>query len=103
MLRELQQEGKIRHVGLSEVTVPEIEKARQLVDAATVQNLFNLTNRASSAVVDYCEREGLGFLPWFPIATGQLAKPGGPLDEPAWRHDATPAQLALAWLLRRSR
>jgi aryl-alcohol dehydrogenase-like predicted oxidoreductase len=102
LLAELQKEGKIGHIGLSEVSVEEIEQAGRYADIATVQNLYNLTNRQSEAVLDHCEAEGIGFIPWFPIATGELARPGGPLDALAARTGATPAQLALAWLLRRS-
>ncbi|MBL7495468.1 aldo/keto reductase [Frankia sp. CNm7] len=101
-LKALQQEGKIRHIGLSEVSVDELAHARTLVDVVSVQNRYNLADRASEAVLDYSEREGLGFIPWFPVATGKLARPGGPLDAVASAHGATPAQLALAWLLRRS-
>lgn len=102
LLKELQDEGKIRHVGLSEVSVEEIEAARKVVPIATVQNLYNLANRKSEEVLDYCERENIGFIPWFPVAAGDLAKQGGVLDEAAKAHGATVAQLALAWLLRRS-
>lgn len=101
-LRALQREGKIRHIGLSEVTVDELLNAQSLVEVVSVQNRYNLADRASEEVLDYCEREGLGFIPWFPVATGRLARPGGPLDAAAKAHGATPAQLALAWLLRRS-
>jgi aryl-alcohol dehydrogenase-like predicted oxidoreductase len=101
-VKELRDAGKIRHVGLSEVTVAEIEQARKIVDVVSVQNLYNLGNRQSEDVLDYCEREGIGFIPWFPVAAGELARPGGLLDEIASDHDATHAQLALAWLLRRS-
>jgi aryl-alcohol dehydrogenase-like predicted oxidoreductase len=101
-VKQLQDAGKIRHVGLSEVTVAEIEQARKIVDVVSVQNLYNLGNRQSEDVLDYCEREGIGFIPWFPVAAGELARPGGLLDEIASDHDATHAQLALAWLLRRS-
>ncbi len=101
-VKELQAAGKIRHVGLSEVTVAEIERARDVIDVVSVQNLYNLGNRQSEDVLDYCEREGIGFIPWFPVAAGELARPGGILDEIAQEHDATHAQLALAWLLRRS-
>ena len=101
-LAALREEGKIRHLGLSEVNVDEITEARMIAPIASVQNLFNLTSRQSEAVLGYCEREGLGFIPWFPIATGELAKPGGRLDSLAHETGATPAQLALAWLLRRS-
>lgn len=94
--------GKVRHVGLSEVGVDEIEAARAIVPVATVQNLYNLTNRQSEAVLDHCEAHGIGFIPWFPVASGETARPGGPLDVVARRTGATPAQLSLAWLLRRS-
>jgi len=101
-LASMRDEGKIRHLGLSEVSVEEIGQARQIAPIVSVQNLFNLVNRSSEDVLEYCEREGLGFIPWFPIATGQLAGPGGPLGELAQQTGAAPAQLALAWLLRRS-
>jgi aryl-alcohol dehydrogenase-like predicted oxidoreductase len=101
-LVKLQQEGKIGHIGLSEVDVNEIETARKVAPIVSVQNLYNLANRQSEAVLDYAQREGIAFIPWFPIATGQLARPGGPLDDAAKRYGATPAQLALAWLLRRA-
>jgi aryl-alcohol dehydrogenase-like predicted oxidoreductase len=101
-LKDLQDEGKIGAIGLSEVTVDQIDKARAIADIATVQNLYNLTNRKSEDVLDYCTREGLGFIPWYPIAAGRLAEPGGPVDEIARRHDATPSQVALAWLLARA-
>lgn len=101
-IRELQEAGLIRHVGLSEVTVAEIEQARAILPIVTVQNLYNLANRQSEEVLDHCEREGIGFIPWFPVAAGDLARPGGVLDEIAREHDATHAQLALAWLLKRS-
>ncbi|MEV5709892.1 aldo/keto reductase [Actinoallomurus sp. NPDC052274] len=101
-LRDLREEGKIRHIGLSEVSVEEIERAREIVPIVTVQNLYNLTNRQSEDVLDYCEREGIGFIPWFPLAVGELAKPGSSLDHIAKELNATPSQVALAWLLRRS-
>jgi aryl-alcohol dehydrogenase-like predicted oxidoreductase len=101
-LELLRQEGKIRHIGLSEVTVEQIEAARQIAPIASVQNLYNLADRSAEAVLEHCERNDLAFIPWFPIATGNLAKPGGPLDAISTEHGATPAQLALAWLLRRS-
>ena len=101
-LKELQQAGKIRHIGLSEVGVAEIEQARQIVPIVSVQNLYNLGDRKHDDVVSYCEKHQLGFIPWFPVAAGDLAKPGGPLDAMAKRHGATVAQLALAWLLHRS-
>jgi pyridoxine 4-dehydrogenase len=102
VLAELKEEGKIRHVGLSEVGVEDIERAREIVPIVTVQNRYNLTDRGSEDVLDFCERAGIGFIPWFPLATGNLARPGGPLDEIAARHDATPGQVALAWLLAKS-
>jgi aryl-alcohol dehydrogenase-like predicted oxidoreductase len=101
-LGALQQEGKIRHLGLSEVSVAELEEARKIVEIVSVQNRYNLADRASEDVLDYAEANGIAFIPWFPLATGKLAKAGGPLDAAAKRHDATPSQLALAWLLRRS-
>jgi pyridoxine 4-dehydrogenase len=101
-LKELQDEGKIRHVGVSNVSVEELERARAVVEVVTVQNRYNLTDRHSESVLEACERDGLGFIPWFPLAIGELARPGGPLDDLARRHDAAPGQLALAWLLARS-
>ncbi len=101
-LKELQDEGKIRHIGVSNVSDEELEQARAVVDVVTVQNRYSLTDRQSEGVLDACEREGIGFIPWFPLAIGDLARSGGPLDELARRHDATPGQLALAWLLARS-
>jgi pyridoxine 4-dehydrogenase len=101
-LKKLQDEGKIRHIGLSEVSIEQIEAASKVATIATVQNLYNLANRAAEDVVDYCEQHGIGFIPWFPLATGELSRPGGPLDSLAAAKGATPAQLALAWLLRRS-
>jgi pyridoxine 4-dehydrogenase len=101
-LKELQDEGKIRHVGVSNVSVEQLERARAIVDVVSVQNRFNLTDRANEDVLDACERDGLGFIPWFPLATGSLARPGSALDELAARHDVAPSQVALAWLLARS-
>jgi pyridoxine 4-dehydrogenase len=101
-LRDLQGEGKIRHVGVSNVSVEEFERARAVVDVVTVQNRYNLIDRHSEAVLEACERDGIGFIPWFPLATGDLAGSGGPLDELARGSDATPGQVALAWLLARS-
>ena len=101
-LAELREEGKIRHVGLSNVGVRELEIALDIVPVASVQNRYNLSDRSSEAVLQACEREDVGFLPWDPLATGRLARPSGPLDEVAERHDATPSQVALAWLLRHS-
>lgn len=102
VLHDLRAEGKIRHVGLSEVTVEEIEAARAVVPIATVQNRFNLADRHSEDVLDHCEQEGIGFIPWFPLAAGDLAKPGGVVADIAAAHDALPGQVALAWLLHRS-
>jgi pyridoxine 4-dehydrogenase len=101
-LKELQDEGKIRHIGVSNVSRSELERARAVVDVVTVQNRYNLTDHRSEDVLDACERDDIGFIPWFPLAMGDLARPGGPLDELARSHDATPGQLALAWLLARS-
>ncbi|MBV8394686.1 MAG: aldo/keto reductase [Actinobacteria bacterium] len=101
-LELLRQEGKIHHIGLSEVTVEEIEQARAIAPIVSVQNLYNLADRRAEEVLDHCEREGIAFIPWFPLATGRLAEPGGPLAELSAARGATPAQLALAWLLRRS-
>ena len=101
-IRQLLDDGVIRFAGLSEVNVEEIEAARQVFPVATVQNLYNLTNRKSEAVLDYCEREGIGFLPWYPLASGKLAAEGSVLTETAARLGAAPAQVALAWVLRRS-
>jgi pyridoxine 4-dehydrogenase len=101
-LKELQDEGKIRHVGVSNVSVEELHRARAVVEVVTVQNRYNLTERHSDSMLEACERDGLGFIPWFPLAIGELARPGGPLDDLARRHDAAPGQLALAWLLARS-
>jgi pyridoxine 4-dehydrogenase len=101
-LKELQDEGKIRHVGVSNVSVEELERACAVVDVVTVQNRYNLTERHSESVLEACERDGLGFIPWFPLAIGELARSGGPLEDLARRHDAAPGQLALAWLLARS-
>jgi aryl-alcohol dehydrogenase-like predicted oxidoreductase len=102
VMKDLQSEGKIRHLGLSEVSVEEIEAARRVVEVVSVQNLYNLGNRRSEDVLQHCEREGIAFLPWFPVAAGALARPGGPLDDLAREHGVSHAQLALAWLLRRS-
>ena len=102
VLKEMQDEGKIRHIGLSEVGVGEIEAAREIIDVVSVQNEYNLGNRKHDDVVDFCEASGIGFIPWFPINAGKLADKGGPADEAAKRLDATPSQVALAWLLRRS-
>jgi pyridoxine 4-dehydrogenase len=102
VLVELQAEGKIGRIGLSEVSVPEIEAARAITPIATVQNRYNLSDRGAEPVLEYCERESIGFIPWFPMATGDLARSGGPLQRIADELAVTPAQLALAWLLQRS-
>jgi pyridoxine 4-dehydrogenase len=101
-LKELQDEGKIRHIGISNVSRDELERARAVVEVVTVQNRYNLADRHSEDVLEECERERIGFIPWFPLAIGELARPGSPLAELARRHDAAPGQLALAWLLARS-
>jgi pyridoxine 4-dehydrogenase len=101
-LVELQAEGKIGRIGLSEVSVPEIQAARAITPIATVENLYNLSDRRADSVLEYCEREDIAFIPWFPMATGRLARPGGSLQRMAEELGATPAQLALAWLLQRS-
>ena len=101
-LVELQAEGKIGRIGLSEVSVSEIQAAKAITPIATVQNRYNLSDRSAESVLDYCQREGIGFIPWFPMATGRLARAGGPLQRIADEHAVTPAQLALAWLLARS-
>ncbi|PPF79792.1 oxidoreductase [Subtercola sp. Z020] len=101
-LKKLQEEGKVRHIGLSEVSVDDIEAARAIAPIASVQNLFNLTNRSAEDVLEYAAANGLAFIPWFPLATGELAGEGTPLAAIAAEHGSTPSQLALAWLLRRS-
>ena len=102
MFADLVAEGKVRQVGLSEVSVEELVEAQAILPIATVQNLYNVANRQSEALLEHCEAHGTGFIPWFPIATGELAAPDGPLAQVAARTGHTPAQLALAWLLRRS-
>jgi aryl-alcohol dehydrogenase-like predicted oxidoreductase len=102
VMREFQDEGKVRHLGLSEVSIEEIEAAGEYFRVATVQNLYNLANRQSEDVLEHCEANGIGFIPWFPLAAGDLAKPGGPVAEIAAAHEATTGQVALAWLLQRS-
>lgn len=101
-LTELQTAGKVRHLGLSEVTVAQLREAQQHAQIATVQNLYNLSNRASEPLLDVCVAEQIGFIPWFPVATGKLAAPGGVLDTLSAQTGHTPAQLALAWLLHRA-
>jgi len=102
VLKEMRDQGKVRHVGLSEVSVEEIKAAQEIVEIATVQNLYNLTSRGAEDVLQYCAEQGIGFIPWFPLAAGDLAKPGGPVAEIAEAHGATTGQVALAWLLQRS-
>lgn len=101
-LSDAQRAGKIRHIGLSEVTVEQIERARRHFEVVAVQNRYNLADREWEAVLEYCERANIGFIPWYPLKTGKLAKEGGALAKVAAAHGATPAQVALAWLLRRS-
>ncbi len=101
-IKTLLDEGVIAHAGLSEVSVADIEAASKVFKVATVQNRYNLVDRKSEDVLAHCERAGIGFIPWYPLAAGDLAKPGGVLDTVAQRHGATPGQIALAWLLKRS-
>jgi aryl-alcohol dehydrogenase-like predicted oxidoreductase len=101
-LVDLQREGKIKHIGLSEVSVEQIEAVREITTIVSVQNRYNLIDRSSEPVLDYCTDENLAFIPWFPLATGALAKPGGPLARAAERLKATPSQVAIAWLLKKS-
>jgi pyridoxine 4-dehydrogenase len=101
-IKRLQRQGKIRHIGLSEVSVEEIEQARKVVEIVSVQNEYNLSTRKSEAVLEYCTKEGIAFIPWFPVAAGKLTQPGGKLDSFAKQHGITVSQLSLAWLLHRS-
>lgn len=101
-LEKLRQEGKIRHIGLSEVSVEELHEASKITKIASVQNLYNLSTRKAEDLLEEAEKHDIAFIPWFPLATGKLAREGGPLDEISKRFDAKPAQVALAWLLRRS-
>jgi aryl-alcohol dehydrogenase-like predicted oxidoreductase len=101
-LKRLLDEGKIVAIGLSQVSVDQIEQARRIAPIATVQNRYNLTDRSSAEVLEYCERQGIGFIPWAPVAAGELARPGGPVDRLADAHSVSPSQIALAWLLARS-
>jgi aryl-alcohol dehydrogenase-like predicted oxidoreductase len=101
-LKDMQSEGKIRHIGLSEVTAEETNRAGKTVEVVSVQNRYNLTDRAHEPVLRYCEEHQMAFIPWFPVAAGKLAASGGPLDKFARKHGATVAQLSLAWLLQRS-
>ena len=102
VLKDLQDEGKVKALGLSQVSVDEIKAAQRVFTVATVQNRYNLTDRSSQDVLDYCEAQGIGFIPWAPVSAGELARPGGPVDVAAKELDATPAQVALAWVLQRS-
>ncbi len=101
-IAQMQREGLVRHVGLSEVSVEEVKAAGKFFKVATVQNLYNLVHRKSEDVLDYCEQQGIGFIPWFPLAAGGLAAPGGLLDAISKKLSATPSQVALAWVLKRS-
>lgn len=101
-IRSMIDEGIILHAGLSEVSVAEIEAARKIFEVATVQNRYNLVDRGSEDVLDYCEANGIGFIPWYPLAAGDLARPGSLLDAIARKHGAAPSQIALAWVLKRS-
>jgi pyridoxine 4-dehydrogenase len=101
-IKSLLDDGTILHAGLSEVSVADIKEASKVFKVATVQNRYNLVDRTSEDVLDYCEQQGIGFIPWFPLAAGDLAKPGGLLDTLARRHGAAPSQIALAWVLKRS-
>jgi aryl-alcohol dehydrogenase-like predicted oxidoreductase len=101
-IKKLQAQGKIKHVGLSEVSVKEIEQARKVIEIVSVQNRYNIGDREHDGVVDYCAEHNLAFIPWFPVAAGKLARPGGKLDAAAKAQDATVSQVSLAWLLWRS-
>jgi len=101
-LKDAQKEGKIRHIGLSEVSVAEIERAQKTVPIVSVQNLYNLLDRQHEPVLEYCQKHNIAFIPWFPVGAGKLAQPGGPLDQVARRHGASVAQLSIAWLLHHS-
>jgi pyridoxine 4-dehydrogenase len=101
-LKELQAEGKIRNIGVSNVSIDQLETARSVVEVVSVQNRFNLTDRASEDVLEHCEELGIIFIPWWPLSAVSLAEPGGPVDQIASAHDATPGEVALAWLLARS-
>ncbi|MBU4464777.1 MAG: aldo/keto reductase [Actinobacteria bacterium] len=101
-LKQMQDEGKIRHIGLSEVSVADVEAAQQVATIVSVQNLYNLANRSAEELLDWSTEQGIGFIPWFPLATGKLTGQDSPLTRLAAEHEATPSQLALAWLLKRS-
>lgn len=102
VLADLRNEGKVAEVGLSEVSVDQVEAAVRIVPVVSVQNQYNIAQRGADAVVDHCESNGIGFIPWFPLASGKLSRPGGPLDTVAHQLGATVSQVCLAWLLRRS-
>ncbi len=102
VIKKLQEAGKIRHVGLSEVKVPEIEQARKVIEIVSVQNKYNVGDRDHEDVVEYCTKNSIAFIPWFPVAAGKLAQPGGKLDAAAKKHGVTVGQLSIAWLLYRS-
>ncbi len=101
-IKKLQKAGKIRHIGLSEVKVPEIERVRKFVPIVSVQNEYNLADRKHEEVLQYCEKNNIAFIPWFPVAAGKLTQPGGRLDKAAKKHGATVGQLSIAWLLHHS-
>jgi len=101
-IKDLQKQGKIRHIGLSEVKVPEIEQARKVVEIVSIQNKYNIGDREHEDVLEYCTKHNIAFIPWYPVAAGELAKPGGKLDKAAKAHNATVSQLSLAWLLHHS-
>ncbi len=101
-IRDMQRQGLIRHVGLSEVSVEDIGAAQKFFHVASVQNRYNLVDRASEDVLEHCAKAGIGFIPWFPLAAGELARPGSILDSIAKRKGASPSQIALAWVLKRS-
>jgi aryl-alcohol dehydrogenase-like predicted oxidoreductase len=101
-LKDLQAQGKIQHIGLSEVTVRQIQRAQEIVRIVSVQNRYSLSDRGSEDVLEYCEQEGIGFIPWFPLAAGRLSGADSPIGRVAARRKATPSQVALAWLLARS-
>jgi len=101
-LKLLQKAGKIRHLGISEVSIPELQRAQRTITVVSVQNLYNASDRKHEPVLDFCAEHGIAFIPWFPVAAGELTRPGGPMDQLARRHHASVTQLALAWLLHRS-
>lgn len=101
-IKKFQKEGKIRHIGLSEVKVPEIERARKFVPIVSVQNRYNIADREHEDVLQYCEKHNIAFIPWFPVAAGKLTQPGGSLDKAAKKYGATLSQLSIAWLLHHS-